>query len=103
MPKCRVEFLDAAWRDIERIADYHLENVGAASAQRITDKILDSLENLAEFPLMGPHHPDSELTMLGYRRLVLAKTYVAVYRVIGNVVYVYHIVNGTTDYPKLLR
>lgn len=36
MPKCRVELLDAAWRDIEKIADFHLENAGVVSAQRIT-------------------------------------------------------------------
>ena len=103
MPKCRVELLDAAWRDIEKIADFYLENVGVVSAQHITDKILDGVENLAEFPHMGPPHPDPELTVLGYRKLVLTKTYVAVYRVIGDMVYVYRIVNGATDYPKLLR
>ena len=46
MPKCRVELLDAAWQDVDKIADFHLEKVGADSAQRVTDKILDSVENL---------------------------------------------------------
>lgn len=103
MPKCRVELLDAAWQDVDKIADFHLEKVGADSAQRITDKILDSVENLAQFPLMGPPHPDHELAVQGYRKLVLTKIYVAVYRVIDDVVFVYRIVNGTTDYPKLLK
>ena len=52
---------------------------------------------------MGPPHPDPELAVQGYRKLVLTKIYVAVYRVIDNVVFVYRIVNGTTDYPKLLK
>ena len=103
MPKCRVELLDAAWQDVDKIADFHLEKVGADSAQRITDKILDSVENLAQFPRMGPPHPDPELAVQGYRKLVLTKIYVAVYRVIDDVVFVYRIVNGTTDYPKLLK
>lgn len=103
MPKCRVELLGAAWLDVDKISDFHLENVGAASAQRITDEIMDSVENLSEFPHMGPPHPDPELAVLGYRKLVLTKTYVAVYRIIGDVVYVYRIVNGATDYPKLLK
>ena len=103
MSKCRVELLNAAWLDVDKIADFHLEKAGAESAQRITDKILDGVGNLAEFPHMGPPHPDPELAVLGYRKLVLTKIYVAVYRVIGDVVYVYRIVNGTTDYPKLLR
>lgn len=103
MPKCRVELLPPAWLDVEKISDFHFEKVGADSAQRVTDKILDGVEGLAEFPLMGPPHPDPELAIQGYRKLVLTKTYVAVYRVIDNVVLIYHIVNGTTDYPKLLK
>lgn len=103
MPKCHVEVLDAAWRDIDKITDFHLENVGADSAQRIADTILDGVEKLAKFPLMGPTHPDPELAALDYRKLVLTKIYVAVYRVIDSTVYVYRIVNGTTDYPKLLK
>lgn len=103
MPKCRIELLNTAWLDVEKIADFHLEQVGAASAQRITDELLDAVENLSEFPYMGPLHPDPELSELGYRKLVLTKIYVAVYRVIEDVVYVYRIVNGTTDYPKLLK
>ena len=103
MPKCRVELLDAAWLDVDQIAAFHMKNAGAEYAQRITDNILDGVDNLAEFPYMGPPHPDPELAVLGYRKLVLTKIYVAVYRVIENVVYVYRIVNGTTDYPKLLK
>ena len=38
-----------------------------------------------------------------YRKLVLTKTYVAIYKLIGDTVYVYAIVNGTTDYPRLLK
>ena len=74
MPKCRLELLDAAWQDIDKIADFHLEKVGVESTRRITDKILDEIEYLAEFPLMGPLHPDPELSALGYRKLVLTKT-----------------------------
>ena len=43
--------------------------------------------------------PNSE----AYRKLVLTKTYVAIYKLIGDTVYVYAIVNGTTDYPRLLK
>ena len=38
-----------------------------------------------------------------YRKLVLTKTYVAVYKMIGDTVYIYAIVNGATDYPRLLK
>ena len=40
---------------------------------------------------------------MGYRKLVLTKTYVAVYRIIDSTVTVYRVVNGKTDYPRLLK
>jgi len=53
--------------------------------------------------MLGPIHPDPELAALGYRKLVLTKTYVAVYRLIDDTVTIYRVVNGKTDYPKLLK
>ena len=38
-----------------------------------------------------------------YRKLVLTRTYVAIYKVENGIVYLYRIVNGATDYPKLLK
>ena len=52
---------------------------------------------------MGQTHPDPILAANGYRKLVLAKTYVAVYKVIGSTVYIYTIVKGAADYPRLLK
>jgi len=103
MPDCRIEFLTAALRDIDAIADFHLEKVGKASAESITDYILDSIAALADFPFMGPLHPDPVLSANGFRKLVLNQTYVAVYKVIDGVVYIYRIVNGALDYPRLLK
>ncbi len=58
---------------------------------------------LAVFPMTGPPHFDPELAVQGYRKLVLTKTYVAVSPVVDRTVLVYRIVNGATDYPKLLK
>ena len=102
MPKYQVEILLAAWQDIDRISDFHLKMVGAASAEKITDNILDTLAKLASFPYMGAQHPDPELARLEYRK-VICRDYVCVYKVIENHVYVYRIVNGKTDYPRLLK
>lgn len=102
MPKCKVEILLAAWRDIDKISDFHLRMVGPASAKRITDQLLDILEKLGDFPYMGAQHPDPELARLEYRK-VICGDYVCVYKVVGLSVYVYRIVNGKTDYPWLLK
>lgn len=102
MPKCEVEILTPAWNDLDRIADYHLQAVGPHSAERITDAILDTIALLAENPLLGAVHPDPVLARQQYRKILCDK-YVCVYRKIENSVYVYRIVHGATDYPKLFK
>lgn len=102
MAKYQVEILLAAWLDIEKIADFHLKMVGSASAEKITDKILDTLEKLGDFPYMGAQHPDPELARREYRK-VICGDYVCVYKVIEDRVYIYRVVNGKTNYPRLLK
>lgn len=102
MSKCRVEMLPSAWQDLNSIAEFHLTMVGAASAQKITDHILDVLEKLEDFPLMGALHPDEVLARMEYRK-VLCGDYICIYKLIGEAVYVYRIVHGATDYPKLFK
>jgi toxin ParE1/3/4 len=102
MPKNKIEILAPAWKELEEIADYHLLMVGQISAKKITDRILDALERLEEFPLSGPHVPDTELKGQDYRMLVCDK-YVCIYRLIGDTVYVYHIAYGATEYGELLK
>lgn len=50
MPNYEVEILTPALNDIDKIADYHLMMVGPVSAQKITDKILSTIEILVEYP-----------------------------------------------------
>lgn len=102
MPKCRVEFTSAALRHIDRIAAYHLEKVGPKSAEKVTDRILSAFEVLENFPFSGPEHPDPVLARQGYRKLVCGD-YVGVYRVAGNIVYIYGIFHGATNYPALFQ
>lgn len=102
MSKVKVEILTPALNDIDQIADYHLLAVGPISTEKITDKLLDSIEKLGECPLMGTEHSDSVLQKKGYRKLVCGE-YICVYRLVDDTIYVYRVVHGATDYPKLLR
>ena len=102
MAKYQVEILLAAWQDIDKISEFHLKMAGAVSAKKITDKILDTLEKLGDYPYMGAQHSDPELARREYRK-VICGDYVCVYKVIGDRVYVYRIVNGRTNYPHLLK
>ena len=102
MGKYKVEILLAAWQDIDRISDVYLRLAGAASAKKITDALLDTLARLGDFPYMGAQHPDPELARREFRK-VLCGDLVCVYKVIGQSVFVYRVVNGRTDYPQLLQ
>ena len=103
MPKAKIEFLQVSWLDIDRISDFYLREVGLVSAEKIVDEILAHIGILCEHPYAGPLHPDPVLAKQEYRKLVLTKTYIAVYRVIGDTVYISRIVNGKTDYPSLFK
>ena len=102
MPDTQLVILTPAWQDIDRISDLHLMLVGPKSAEEITDKLLDTIALLAEQPYMGALHPDPFLAEHQYRKLICGK-YVCIYKVIDQTVYVYRIVDGRTDCPKLLR
>ncbi len=101
--KLKLVYLAPASIDFEEIVKYHISEVGTASARKIYATMKESIKRLQEFPLMGQIHPDPLLAQEGYRKLVITKTYVAVYKVIGNIVYIYRIVNGAMDYPRLLK
>lgn len=97
-----VEILAPAWDDIERIADMHYSLVGPKSAKKVTDGILDSIDSLKVFPEGFPTVPDAELAEQGYR-MVIYKKYISVYRVIDDTVYIYHVADGRTNYPQIIK
>lgn len=100
--KYKIDIRPEAWAEISRIADKHLSLVGPASAKRITDKLLDDINMLATSPYMGMECPEYLLIPDHYRRLV-SGVYLCFYRVIGNTVYIYHVVDGRTNYIRLFK
>ena len=97
-----VELLESAQQELQEIARLHLSLSGPSSASSITDLILSTLESLEIFPLFGPAMREAELRSMGYRFAVAGK-YIAVYRRIGETVFIYHIFDGRSDYPTLFR
>ena len=97
-----IKILTPAWNDLERIADMHLSLIGVQSAKKVTDGILDRIELLGTFPYSCPTIPDEELSEQEYR-MAIYKKYLIIYRVINNVVYVYHIADGRTNYPQIIK
>lgn len=101
--RVKLEYLAPAVSDFEAIVKHHIMRVGIPSAKKIYTLMESTINRLEDFPLLGQIHPDPLLAAQGYRKLVLNQTYVAIYKIVENTVYIYRIVNGKTDYPKLLR
>ena len=99
---CRIEILPPAQFELEQIVQLHLSLSGAKYARELSEELLKALERLADFPLSGSPLRDGELRALGYRFL-LVRSYLLIYRLIGDTVYVYHAVHGKTNYPTLFR
>ena len=94
--------LEPAQRELEEIAQLHLNLAGPNSARKITDLILDTLSRLEMFPPSGHIPQDKELRGNGYRYVIAGK-YICVYRVIAENVFVYHIAHGASNYPTLFK
>lgn len=99
----KLVYLEPAADDMREIVKYHVVAAGPKYGRQIYDTMRETIGKLRSFPLMGQTHPDPLLASANFRKLVLTNTYVAVYKVEGDTVYIYRIVNGMTDYPKLLR
>lgn len=98
--KYKVEILPSAWEDLKKIEDYYVLQFAVQTAIKVSDHILDVIERLEQFPDSGSLTPDDWLNEQGYR-MVICKTHIAIYRVIKERVYVYHIADTRTEYTKL--
>ena len=96
----KVEILPTAWEDLKQIEDYYFIQFDINTALSVTDNILNVIERLEEFPDSGSLTPDSWLNEMGYR-MVICEKHVAIYKKIGETVYVYHIADTQTEYTKL--
>jgi toxin ParE1/3/4 len=98
--KYKINILPTAWEDLKQIEDYYFFEFGMNTAIKVTDHILDSIERLEQFPDSGTMTPDQWLNQLGYR-MVICEKHVSIYRIIGDIVYVYHIADTRKDYTEL--
>ena len=96
----RVEILPTAWEDLKQIEDYYLIQFDVDTALKVSDNILNAVERLELFPESGSLTPDNWLNEMGYR-MVICEKHVAIYKKIGEVVYVYYIADTQTEYTKL--
>jgi len=96
----KVELLPTAWDDLKQIEDYYLIQFSAETALKVSDSILTTVERLELFPESGSLTPDSWLNEMGYR-MVICEKHIAIYKKIGEMIFVYHIADTQTEYTKL--
>lgn len=102
MKRFDVFLTEDAARDLEEIYDYIAEYRGLAKAGYLLDRIERVVEGISAFPERGSH--PKELLALGIRdyRQIFFKPYRVIYRVVGQRVYVYLVVDGRRDMQTLL-
>ena len=98
--KYRVEILPSAWEDLKKIEEYYTIQCDAETAVKVSDHLLDVIERLEDFPDSGSLTPDEWLNEQGYR-MVICKKHIAIYRMIKDTVFVYHIADTQTECTKL--
>jgi toxin ParE1/3/4 len=92
---------DAA-KDLEELYDYLAEHDTLSKADYVLDRIEGVIESLSTFPERGAY--PKELLALGIReyRQIYFKPYRVIYRVIGQRIFIYLIVDGRRDMQTLL-
>lgn len=99
MGNYKVKFLRLALEDLEEIILYIAKD-STNAALRMHDEIIKQSKKLETFPDLGRKVPDEKISKSGFRMLMIS-SYIAFYRVIGDNVYIYRVLHGTRDYPKL--
>ncbi len=80
--------------------DYYAVQFDVETALKVSDGILDAIEQLEVHPDSGSMTPDSWLDSMGYR-MVICEKYVVIHRHMEDSVFVYHIANTQTEYTRL--
>ena len=101
--KHKVHYTQVARNDLDEVWSYiayELQNVSAA--ERTVDRIMDAIDRLADYPEIGPALTSiADVREDDYRFLVTG-SYITLYRVSGDDVYVDRVLYGRRDDLSLL-
>ena len=100
MDNYAVEILERALRDITEIYEYIRRDKEDAAA-KVYCEIRNAIADLRKFPFRGGAVDKDDISMNGYRFIVV-KPYLIFYKVRGDKITVYHVLDGRRDYLKIL-
>lgn len=99
---CSVCLADEASRDLDGIVAYLCKVLGApTSAAELLDTDDAFVDVVGEYPEAYPLVIDAHLARLGYRKALL-KSYVMLYREVGDEVVISRIFHQSQDYARLV-
>ena len=101
--KFEVLLTQGAEQDLESIYDYIAGSDSVVSANYVLDQLMEVVESLSQFPERGSY--PKELAALGIKeyRQTFFKPYRMIYRVIGNRLIIYLIIDGRRDMQSVLE
>lgn len=102
MKKNKLIIADEAQIEMEEIAQKYRNLVGSKAASKITNRIYGVLEHLCVFPNMGIAIDEEEIGESGYRKLICGN-YLIFYRIVDEVIYIYHVADGRNEYKQLFK
>lgn len=95
----RIVWTQAAIEDLRSIRDYIADSSEDYAAATI-DRIIDTVEPLTDFPLIGAHISEFRRHAL---RQMLSKPYRVIYQVRGTSVFIVGVVHGARQLSKAIR
>lgn len=98
--KFKIRINPVAIADVQEIKAYIAED-NPAAAERMGNDIYSKVEKLADFPQMGVSL-SSRINMKTDYRFLVCGTYLIFYKIEGEFVSVYRVLNGMRDYLSIL-
>ena len=93
----KIEWLSEASSEFRDFLRYYRNTGGAKYARAFSEKVLNAVEQLGEFPEQGVLRQDTLMGKYGFRALFVAQ-YVCVYRIEEETVYIYHFADARKNY-----
>lgn len=98
----RVHITLAAWRDLEEITDWIVENDSPEHAAYVLDRLLEIAQSIADLPQRGSRPAELPPGMAAEFRQVFFKPYRLIYKVTTDSVVIHLIADGRRNLQSLL-
>ena len=91
----------AAQDDLSAIVRASARRGGKKASAAMTGMLLQSMENLPQFPELGAYVPEGELAFRGYRRYLMLKRFWCYYTVSDDTVTIHRVLHKGSGIPLL--